>query len=116
MDAEEVLTGGNVADRVVRIGTTVRKPALAQTAGVEAVLTHLADRGFEGAPRTLGRDEQGRHVLEYIPGTLAATPFSVDELRRLGRLIRRLHDAMESFRPPADAAWHPVVPAVAGVR
>jgi Ser/Thr protein kinase RdoA (MazF antagonist) len=112
VDDEEVLTGGNVADRVVRIGTTVRKPALAHAAGVEAVLTHLADQGFEGAPRTLGRDDEGRHVLEYVPGALADTlpPFSVDELRRLGRLIRELHDAMESFRTPADAAWHPVVP------
>ena len=42
MEAEEVLTGGNVADRVVKIGATVRKPALDHTAGVEAVLDHLA--------------------------------------------------------------------------
>ncbi len=107
---EEVLTGGNVADRVVRIGATVRKPALVQTAGVEAVLTHLAD--FDGAPRTLGRDEEGRHVLEFIPGALADTmpPFSLDELARIGRMIRELHDAMESFRPPADTVWDAVVP------
>lgn len=38
VETEEELTGGNVADRVVRIGSTVRKPALAHTAGVEAVL------------------------------------------------------------------------------
>ncbi|HEY3560332.1 MAG TPA: phosphotransferase [Kribbella sp.] len=114
MDVEEELTGGNVADRVVRIGSTVRKPALAHTAGVEAVLAHLT--GFEGAPQTLGRDDQGRHVLEYIPGELADTlpPLSVDELRRVGRLIRELHDAMETFEPPPDAAWHPAVPDPAG--
>ncbi|HZX09181.1 MAG TPA: aminoglycoside phosphotransferase family protein, partial [Kribbella sp.] len=111
---EEELTGGNVADRVVRIGGTVRKPALAHTAGVEAVLIHLDGKPF--APRTLGRDEQGRHVLEYLPGKLADTlpPFSVDELLRLGRLIRELHDAMVTFDPPPDAAWHPVVPDPAG--
>lgn len=116
MEAEEVLTGGNVADRVVRIGETVRKPALGHTAGVEAVLEHLAAKRFEGAPRTLGRDEQERHVLEYIPGVLADTlpPFSVDELRRAGRLIRELHDAMDDFEPPSDAAWHPAVPDPAG--
>ena len=112
MESEEVLTGGNVAARVVRIGSTVRKPSLAQTAGVEAVLNHLAECQFEGAPRTLGRDDEGRHVLEYIPGTLADArpPFSLDELRRVGRLIRELHDAMEIFQPPPDAAWQALVP------
>ncbi|NUR94891.1 MAG: aminoglycoside phosphotransferase, partial [Kribbellaceae bacterium] len=110
MDDEEVLTGGNVADIVVRIGSTVRKPALAHTAGVEAVLEHLDDKDF--APRTLGRDDHGRHVLEYIPGTLADTlpPLTIDELHRIGRLIRELHDAMETFEPAPDAAWHPAVP------
>lgn len=114
VDDEEVLTGGNVADVVVRIGSTVRKPALAHTAGVEAVLEHLKD--FAGAPQTLGRDDQGRHVLEYIPGTLADTlpPLTVDELHRIGRLIRELHDAMETFEAPPDAAWHPAVPDPAG--
>ncbi|WP_202878353.1 phosphotransferase enzyme family protein [Kribbella jejuensis] len=114
MDDEEVLTGGNVADVVVRIGSTVRKPAMAHTAGVEAVLEHLKD--FEASPQTLGRDEQGRHVLEYIPGTLADTlpPLTIDELHRIGRLIRELHDAMETFEPPPDAEWHPAVPDPAG--
>jgi hypothetical protein len=64
VDSEEILTGGNVAGQVVRVGSTVRKPATAQTSGVEAVLAHLAETGFEGAPRTLGRDGQGRHILE----------------------------------------------------
>jgi Ser/Thr protein kinase RdoA (MazF antagonist) len=112
VEAEEVLTGGNVAARVVRVGSTVRKPSLAHTAGVEAVLTHLAESQFEGAPHTLGRDEHGRHVLEYVPGALADTllPLSPDELHRLGRLIRELHDTMETFQPPSDATWHVVVP------
>ncbi|MFI5710585.1 phosphotransferase [Kribbella sp. NPDC051620] len=114
MESEEVLTGGNVAAEVVRVGATVRKPSLAQTVGVEAVLTHLAE--FEGAPPTLGRDERGRHVLEYIPGAVADTmlPFSADELGRVGRLIRELHDAMESFQAPPDVAWQTLVPEPSG--
>ncbi|MFI5691805.1 phosphotransferase [Kribbella sp. NPDC051586] len=112
MEAEEVLTGGNVAERVVRIGSTVRKPSLPQTAGVEAVLTHLAEKQFDGAPRTYGRDDQGRHVLEYVPGDLADTlpPLSLDELRQVGRLIRELHDTMETFRPAPDVTWQILVP------
>ncbi|GAA1710854.1 aminoglycoside phosphotransferase family protein [Kribbella yunnanensis] len=109
MEFEEVLTGGNVAAEVIRIGETVRKPALPQTAGVEAALNHLADKGF--APRTLGIDDRGRHILEYIPGALADTlpPFSNEELQRLGRMIRELHDTMATFEPPAEADWRPVV-------
>lgn len=116
VEFEEVLTGGNVADRVVRVGGTVRKPALLQTSGVEAVLEHLAEMQFDGAPRTYGRDGQGRHVVEYIPGELAHAqpPSTLDELLRVGRLIRELHDAMESFVPPSDVTWDVVVPDPAG--
>lgn len=112
VESEEILTGGNVAAQVVRVGSTVRKPATAQTPAVEAVLTHLADNGFSGAPRSLGRDEQGRHVLEYVPGAVAdADPgFTLSELSQVGRLIRELHDAMETFVPPADAAWEMLIP------
>jgi hypothetical protein len=53
------------------MGSTVRKPVVAATPAVEALLDHLAGVGFRGAPRTLGLDEIGRHVLEYVPGSLA---------------------------------------------
>ena len=64
-----MLTGGNVAGQVVRVGDTVRKPVTSATPAVEALLRHLEAAGFAGAPRTLGRDERGRQVLEYIPFT-----------------------------------------------
>lgn len=111
VDSEEILTGGNVA-QVVRVGSTVRKPATPKTAVVEAVLTHLAENGFQGAPRTLGRDDQGRHVLEFVPGALAITelPFTLDELAEVGRFVRELHDVMETFVPPADVDWEVLIP------
>jgi len=116
VEIEEVLTGGNVSAEVLRVGSTVRKPALPQTAGVEAVLNHLAAKGFTGAPRTLGRDERGRHVLEYIPGALADTMprFLPEELQQVGRLIGELHDAMQDFVPPADVEWQSVIADPAG--
>lgn len=111
-EAEQILRGGNVADRVVRIGNTVRKPATPGTRGVEAFLEHLHHSGFEAAPRTLGRDEQGRHVLEYIPGETIdpASPLSESELSRVGGLIRKLHLAAESFMPPEGARWTVAIP------
>jgi Ser/Thr protein kinase RdoA (MazF antagonist) len=109
---EEVLYGGNVATSVVRIGPTVRKPIAAATPAVEAVLQHLQTVGFDAAPRTLGRDGLGQHVLEYIPGTVADAlpPLSDAELDRLGRLVRSLHDALRDFVPPADAQWQVAIP------
>jgi hypothetical protein len=108
---EEVLTGGNVAAVVVRVGATVRKPATAATPAVEALLTHLSAVGFSASPRTLGLDDQGRHVLEFVSGEVAMemAPFTLAELDRVGRLIRGLHDATESFVPPADARWDVVI-------
>ena len=103
----QFLTGGNVAASVIRIGDTVRKPATQATSSIEAFLTHLQAVGFTGAPRTLGRDEQDRHILEYIPGTTIDmnNPLSIADLQRLGRLIRELHTASATFTPPTDAQW-----------
>jgi Ser/Thr protein kinase RdoA (MazF antagonist) len=111
-EREELLTGGNVAAEVVRVGATVRKPATPATPGVEAVLEHLAAVGYRGSPRSLGRDDRGRHVVEYIPGALADTlpPFTISELQQVGRLIRELHDAMKSFVPPAGVEWEVAIP------
>jgi Ser/Thr protein kinase RdoA (MazF antagonist) len=103
----QLLSGGNVADQVVRVGMTVRKPSTSATSSIEAFLEHLHRKGFTGAPRTLGRDEQGRHVLEYIPGATVDRPdlLSKEDLYRVGRLIRDLHNAAQSFVPPASAQW-----------
>jgi Ser/Thr protein kinase RdoA (MazF antagonist) len=108
---EERLTGGNVSDNVVRIGNTVRKPAGPHTPAVEAFLSYLDHAGFSGAPRTLGRDDLGRHVLEYVPGDMAydLPRMEPDGLRRAGRLIREFHDVSEGFQPPADAQWDKVI-------
>lgn len=109
---ERILAGGNVAGIVVRVGDTVRKPAGPWTDAVHALLVHLHDVGFTGAPRSFGRDEQGRHVLEYVPGELADTrpAMSPAELARVGGLIRELHDATADFRPPDAAHWQVVIP------
>ena len=108
---EHILVGGNVAETVVRIGSTVRKPATAAKPAVEAPLNHFADVGFSGAPRSLGRDEMGRYILEYIPGepAYALPALTVSEMHRLGGLVRELHDATESFQPPPAPHWWVVI-------
>ena len=47
----------------VRVGDTVRRPAGSSGESVRNLLLHLEAVGFDGAPRYLGTDEQGREVL-----------------------------------------------------
>ena len=46
------------------------------TPAVHALLRHLKTTSFDGAPRVLGIDAQGREVLTYVPGHVprAASP------------------------------------------
>jgi len=113
---EEIpLAGGNVSAGVVRVGDTVRRPAGPWTPAVHALLTHLHDVGFTGAPRPLGIDERGREVLGFVPGaTVWPDRFTEVEprarLARVGRMVRDLHDAVAGFAPPPDARWKVVIP------
>jgi hypothetical protein len=115
-DIEEPLAGGNVNGPVVRIGATVRRAAGPWTPAVHALLAHLQAVGFRGAPRPLGLDERGREVLEFVAGEPAwpEAPFHRldpdDQLARVGRLIRELHDAVAGFTPPPDARWQELWP------
>jgi len=112
-EEEHVLAGGNVADGVVRVGRTVRKPTTAATPAVTALLRHLESAGFDGSPRHLGMDGSGRQVLEFVPGATAHTQsaLGIPELVRLGGLIRRLHDATQTLRRPREATWEVAIPA-----
>src|SRR5262245_32890370 len=64
---EVTLPGGHTTGAVL-IGDVVHKPASPWTSTVHAVLRHLEDAGFDGAPRALGFDDQGREMLTYLPG------------------------------------------------
>lgn len=98
---------------LVRVGQTVRRPSGPWTAAVHSLLTHLADVGYDGAPKSLGLDNQDRHVVEWIDGE-AAYPFLTpgdngQELHEVGRLIREFHTAAGSFVPPTDAVWNVLI-------
>jgi hypothetical protein len=93
-DAEVPLAGGRVTS-VVRVGNTVRRPPRMNAEFIHALLDHLAAVGFDGAPRFLGTDEQGRDILSYVEGDVPADLEWHDDvvLFAAGRLIRRFHDA-----------------------
>ncbi|MFG3420478.1 hypothetical protein ACIBTZ_06045 [Micromonospora sp. NPDC049460] len=103
MSAAEEPLSGNATAGVVRVGDTVRRPAGPWSDAVDALLEHLHEVGFSGAPRPLGRDAQGRQVLEYVPGEVGAASgtYPVVDLFAIGRMLAELHEALAGFTPPA---------------
>lgn len=98
----QFLVGGDVTDELVRIGDTVRRPWDRHAPLVRAVLRHLEDAGFDGAPRYLGVDAMDREVLSYLPGEVAGRPRPAwfrdqDRLASVAVLLRDYHAAMEGF-------------------
>jgi hypothetical protein len=111
MTIEEPLAGGfgNLGE-VVRVGDTVRRPPRESTAAVRALLLHLEAVGFDGAPRYLDADDQGREVLSYVDGDVPLPPYpewsmSDDTLVSFGELLRRFHVATASFDATGVAGW-----------
>jgi hypothetical protein len=108
----EVTLPGGFTTGAVLIGDVVHKPASPWTSTVHALLRHLEDAGFDGAPRALGFDDQGREMLTYLPGDTVGHKmpwprwvFADSTLVQVGRWLRRLHDATVSFGPPAGERW-----------
>ena len=99
-EVEALLEGGNATDGVVRVGATVRKPWTANTASVIEFMTAVRAAGVD-VPAPLGRDDQGRQIIEFIPGRLAmhSPPLTLPELSRVGALVRAIHDAADGFDP-----------------
>lgn len=102
--SEIPLAGGDM-NPVVRIGDTVRRPP--ESPGAQALLRWYGQVGFDGAPRFLGIDDQGREMLSFVEGepAFAPVPSSDEVVAALGRLLRRAHDAQEGFVAPDDPQW-----------
>jgi hypothetical protein len=102
-EVEELLTGGTTnRGLVVRVGDTVRRPQRPTSPATHALLRHLADVGFPGAPRFLGVDRAGREVLSYIPGTAITPPYPAwaltdEALVSVATLLRVYHRAVSTF-------------------
>jgi hypothetical protein len=105
---EEPLPG--TFSTLAKVGDTVLRRTGPWTSAVHALLRHLEGAGFEGAPRVLGVDAQGREVLTYIPGHVprtASPEVATDRaLLEVGRLLRRYHEAVSGFSLPPGIAWH----------
>ena len=110
-EVEQQLSGGNASGSVVRVGGTVRKPWTWNSALVQSYLAALRSQGVD-VPRPLGRDEAGRHTVEYVEGTIALNrmPLVADDLRRVGRMVRRIHDQSEAVPIPDPVGGKMLLP------
>jgi hypothetical protein len=108
---EVQLPGGNAGGAVLVDGT-VRRRAGPWTPAVHSLLRFLEAAGFDGAPRALGIDAQGREILSFLPGETVGDrrpwPQWVHSDRALvdvGEWLRRYHDVVVEYTPPEDARW-----------
>jgi hypothetical protein len=107
-DAEEWLAG-NVAG-VIKVGDTVHRQVGAWTPAVHALLDHLAPR-LPHIPRVLGFDEQGREVLDFMPGrVIDQSRESLTEAQLLSIVgwTRDFHAAVAGFTHPGPWRYFPV--------
>ncbi|WP_163508803.1 phosphotransferase [Fodinicola acaciae] len=107
----ERLEGGNAAG-AVRIGDTVRRPIGPWTPSVHALLAHLEDKDFPGAPRVRGIDAEGREVLTFLDGETIGDrkPWprwvhAEETLDQVATWLRAYHEAVADFVPPDAAMW-----------
>ncbi len=94
---------------VTVVDGTVRRSTGPWSPAVHALLRHLEQVGFAGAPRVLGTDDAGREVLTLVEGHvpesdgLAGLPDA--SLEQVAALLRALHDATAGFVLPDGIAW-----------
>ena len=107
---------GGTANRglVIRVGDTVVRPAAPCRRATHALLGHLAEVGFDGAPRVLAAGPF-TETLTYIDGHAAVPPLAEDTLTdsalvSVADLVRRYHLAAASF-DPSGYQWPRPIPA-----
>jgi Ser/Thr protein kinase RdoA (MazF antagonist) len=112
----ELRLEGGTSNRglVVKVDDTVRRPQPPGAEAVHAFLRHLERVGFDGAPRYLGVDDEGREVLTFVPGDVPISPYpswalTDHAVASVGVLLRRFHEAARSF-DPTGLAWSTSAP------
>jgi hypothetical protein len=113
-EPEHILPGGNVTG-AVRIGETVHRQTNPWSPAVHGLLLHLQSHGFQGSPRFLGLDDQGREILSYIQGEIGHYPlktymWSDENLVAVAHFLHRYHDASSDYHPDENTPWQFVYP------
>jgi hypothetical protein len=106
---DEEWLAGNVGG-AVKVGDTVHRPVGIWTPAVHALLSHLAPR-LPHVPRVLGFDEQGREMLDFLPGRVIDTEseaLSEAQIVSLVSWTRDFHAAVVDFDLPGPWRYFPM--------
>lgn len=109
MDNDEEWLAGNVGG-AFKVGDTVRRPVGVWTPAVHALLNHLAAR-LPHIPRVLGLDDQGREVLDFLPGRVIDIDSESLSEAQIGSLVswtRVFHAAVADFDHPGPWRYVPL--------
>jgi hypothetical protein len=100
---------GNVGG-AAKVGDTVHRPVGIWTPAVHALLSYLAPR-LPHIPRVLGFDEQGREMLDFLPGRVIDTEsesLSEAQIVSLVSWTRDFHAAVANFDHPGPWRYFPM--------
>ncbi|HEY1645375.1 MAG TPA: aminoglycoside phosphotransferase family protein [Candidatus Saccharimonadales bacterium] len=108
---QEPIKGG--VNELVKIGSTIHRPAGTWTKQVHELLSYIRSRNFTAAPEPLGYDENGLEILSFLEGNIGAYPITeearTDEaLVSSAKLLRQYHDSTVGFAAKHMDGWqHP---------
>ncbi|WP_235558344.1 phosphotransferase enzyme family protein [Sphaerimonospora mesophila] len=102
------LRGG--VNTVTRVGSTVLRPTGPWSPAVHGLLRHLERRGFRGAPRLHGTTDDGREILDFLPGQVGEYPLtpevaSPEALESAAELLAAYHDATADYVAGHETGW-----------
>ena len=101
---------GASSSGVQRRGDVILRPTGPWAPTVHSLLHHLEEVDFAGSPRVVGSGfaPDGRETLSYIEGEFTQPgPWTLEGAAGVGELLRKLHEATASYRPPPDPIWPP---------
>lgn len=106
---EEKLEFSSVSSPV-KIGNEVHRQSGPWTPTIHALLHFLSVKGLTFTPCPLGFDDQGREILNFLPGKAATRPWPTVLINNSGliqaaKMLREYHDVVEDFQPSEDALW-----------
>jgi phosphotransferase family enzyme len=109
-DRLEAWGSGSKGSKASRRDDVVYRDPGPQSQTVLALLRHLENSGFAGAPKVVGGGfaPDGREMLSYIEGSSPHPgPWAEEAVAGVGMLLRDLHAAAATFTPPPGATWKP---------
>lgn len=109
MPDHEELTGGGI-NAVRRVAGVVQRPTGPWTPRVHALLRHVRERGFHGAPEVVGVTADGLEELTFLAGEIGHYPLSdavrsEEALMSAAQLLRAYHDATVDFAARHADGW-----------